>query len=354
MKGPQALAAGRRGLITGLLLAICGGSLLALSMVSRSSGAPILADPIPPSRPSPTWGPMPTRALDAPPVEEVLDLLPLETALLRGDVVAGGRAWVELNRSAFVDSAPVQHAGARLALMQGNLTVAETRAWRAISHAPDNPLHWSLLGVILRRASRFASAEQAFAVVEDLDPGTVEHLIEDRWRVAIRAGDRTKLAALAGQYAIAHPHDDLTPYYRAEALLATDEPDLAIGALVDALEAQPAAPALVWYTLGKAYLARDAHREAAMVIEVAASKVAQGDHSLDLVSDDPLRELNVGLARAYLATDRCAEAESIYRRLSEVEPELAPWVTRAVTCQTPTPTLTPWIPAQIGTVTPLP
>jgi tetratricopeptide (TPR) repeat protein len=323
-------------------------------MLRRDESA-AFAVPIAAPRPSPTWAAMPTRALNLlPPVEDVLDLLPLETALLRGDVVAAGRAWVDLSRTPFADSAAVQHAGARLAMMQGNLAVAETRAWRAIEGEPENALYWSLLGVIERRAGDLVSAEHAFAAAEDLAPNMAAHLMEDRWRVAVRAGDATTLAALAGQYAIAHPDAALTPYYRAEALLVTDEPDLAIRVLVDALEVQPSSPALLWYTLGKAYLAREGYREAAMVLEVAASKVARGDQSLDLVSDAPLRDLNVGLARAYLATDRCVEAESIYRRISKAEPEFEVWVTRAVVCQTPTPTLTPWIPVQIGTVTPLP
>ena len=134
----------------------------------------------------------------------------------------------------------------------------------------------------------------------------------------------------------------------------TGAPADAITLLVGVLTDEPDAPALLWYTLGRAYLARGGYIEAATSLEAAAYRFARGDTSLELISARPVDDLNAHLGQAYLQTARCAEAEMIFHRLEADEPGFSRMVEAAVICQTPTPTLTPWIPLQIGTVTPRP
>ncbi|MGC9469755.1 MAG: hypothetical protein ACP5HS_14255 [Anaerolineae bacterium] len=338
---------------TAVVLAVTGSALLLLSLVLRPGGreqGPEL--PLASPRPSPTWAAMPTRAVDVPPIDAAL--VELRTALLQSDLAAAEVTWQEIQNTDLAESAEAQRLGARLALLQRDLETAERCAWHAVTLRPTSAESWSLLGVILRRSREPQMANAALGVAAWLDPGLTPELFDDRWRTAVRSGDAEAIVALAGYHSLRHPNGALEPYYRAQALLVTGEHELARDVLMQALENQPDAPALLWYALGDADLARSYHGPAATALEVAASKLAHGDDSLYIATDDPLTDLNVRLARAYLATERCAEAESIYRRLSDKMPELAPWIARAVVCQTPTPTLTPWIPKQIGTVTPRP
>jgi predicted Zn-dependent protease len=240
--------------------------------------------------------------------------------------------------------AAAQAAGARLALMQDDTDSAESRTWAALRFAPQDPQVWSLLGISLRKSGEFKAAEQAFAIAQTLAPAWAPELFEDRWRAALRAKDIAAIVILAEDYSLRYPESTLAAYYRAEALLATYQPLAAIEALIPSVQEPPSAPALLWYTLGRAYLARGGFREAATALEVAASKIAQGDSSLDLVVDDQILALSIHLGKAYFGMDRCAEAEGIFRRLSTDHPEFEGWLERSIICQTPTPTLTPWMP----------
>jgi tetratricopeptide (TPR) repeat protein len=278
---------------------------------------------------------------------------PLHQALLQGDTERAQRLWDKLRQVAHDDGA-VQLAGARLALMQGAPVVAESRAWRAISIAPENAYAWSLLGVVLRQTGEYKAAEQAINIAMTLDPNLAPDLFDNRWRAAQRAGDTPAVIALAEDFLQRSPESPLAPYYRAEALLVTETPLIAIELLVTVLETQPDASALLWYTLGRAYLERGGYWEAATALEVAASQTAQGDDSLYLVTDHPVEALSRRLGQAYLHANRCAEAESIFRRLNNDRQNFESQIRAAIVCQTPTPTLTPWIPSQQVTATPVP
>jgi tetratricopeptide (TPR) repeat protein len=355
----------RRALAVALLLALTGAGLVGLS---AGSSTPV-ARAFPPS-PVPTapWGAMPTRAqdmIDTPEASEPVEMTAtptpdprperLQQALLAGDLAAAQRAWDVLQGAGLGETHAMQMAGARLALMSHDLEAAEQRALRAVDLAAagrDGAYAWSLLGITMYRKGEYAAAEQAFSTAQDLDPGIAPSLFDDRWRAAVRAEDTTTMALLAGSYSMRDPQGHLEPYYRASALLADHEPRLALGVLLPALSARPDAHALLWYTLGDVYVALGGFREAATVLEVAAAKVAEGDSSLSIVSDAPIDDLALRLARAYLATDRCREAEGIYRRLSASHPELADPLDLAITCQTPTPTMTPWILRLQSTPTP--
>lgn len=342
------------------ILLVIGSALLTASYASRGQLAENPIEPVAiavPPRPSPTWGPMPTRAVTPEPLETP-DLTALHRALLRRDLVSAERAWTDalvlvstLPEGAYPDKSELFRAGARLALMQNNLTDAEERIRRVIRVAPTDARAWSLLGVVLDRAGDTGGAKQALDTALALDLTLAPELFSEQWAIARALQDSDALVALADLYSLHNPDTQLEPYYRGEALLAIGDHRGAIEVLVGALTEEPTAPALLWYTLGNAYLAGDAYREAAMVLEVAAVEVAGGDTSLTLVTDDAIIDLNVRLARAYLATQRCAEAEDIFRRLSSQDPDLQQWLDEAITCQTPTPTLTPWIPRQV-TATP--
>jgi tetratricopeptide (TPR) repeat protein len=313
--------------------------------------------------PTAPWGAMPTRALTptatpTPTAQPLptpdLRLEWLEHALLAGDLEAGQRAWEALEGTPLLETQAAQMAGARLALLGQELDEAELRAFRAVElgdpEAGDDrrtgPAAWALLGIILGRKGEYAASEAALAIARDGNPEIDLGLIDARWRNAVRAGDAATMALLAGTYSMHNPGSELEFYYRAAALLADDEPVLALGVLLPGLRQYPGAHALLWSTLGDIYMALGAFPEAAIVLEVAAAKVARGDSSLSMASDAPHDALDLRLARAYLATERCEEAEGIYRRLSAQHPELADPLQRAIVCQTPTPTPTPWIPPQ--------
>ena len=335
----------RRRLILVAGLAIAGVTLLAVSYrVNPRPPATVLSEATPTPdlapRPSPTWGAMPTRAaaqVFAP------DLQPLRQALLVGDLGAAELMWEALEATEAGDTYEAQLVGARLALQLQDYASAEARAWRAIRLAPQDALGWSLLGVTLRRSGDVAYADHVLEIAETLDPDLSPDLFDERWRIAVARRDGTRLLQLAESYVTHHPDSPLAPHYQGTALLATGEGLGAINVLVEALREDGSAPALVWYTLGEAYLTQNAYREAATCLEVAARKLAAGDSTLRYMTTEPLDMLNERLARAYLFTERCAEAESLFRRLVPLQPELETWIERAVVCQTPTPTLTPWI-----------
>lgn len=339
--------------LTGLLLLLGAALLAAPSVFEPRRSEPELALLIQP-RPSPTWQSLPTRIPPSPTVTPPPDVLPLHTALLQGDLGNAAELWTELLTASPEPSGDVYKAGARLAMMQGRLNIAAERAWHAIGAEPTDAEAWSLLGVVLRIDDQSRMAEQALSIADALDPALGPDLFGDRWHVALTGGSAVKLAELAGDYQLRHPDSVWLPYYQAEALMAAGEPLDAIDLLVPVLSQAPASPALLWYALGRAYLARGGYLEAATAFEAAAARTYQGDTSMAMISRDPLRDLNTSLAQSYLGSERCREAEMIFRRLQDADPSLAGMVEAAVICQTPTPTLTPWIPKQIGTVTPRP
>ena len=307
--------------------------------------------------PSPTWDNLPTRIpLPTPTIPTIPVSVPLQAlrlALLRGDTEAAQIAWEDAVRLAPEDGV-VLREGARLALASGDLETAERRAWDAIHIGPKDAEVWSILGTILARRGEPEAAGQALGVAQTLNPALAPGLFQDRWRAARRVHNSDAMSALAQDYSNEHPDDPLAFYYRASALIVSGDANSAIPQLVAVLKAEPNAPAVLWYTLGEAYLTRKAYTETFTVIEVAGARMARGDESLSLASDDPPHDLSLLLGRAYLGAGRCAEAEPIFRRLSTPDPELAPFIERAVLCQTPTPTWTPWIPSQQVTSTPTP
>ncbi|MBN1873769.1 MAG: hypothetical protein JXA33_06035 [Anaerolineae bacterium] len=304
--------------------------------------------------PLPTWGPMPTR-LPSPTPTSAIDI-PLQTmrlALSRGDLIIAHTAWQEANAYAPGDGRVLQE-GVRLALAQKTFAVAEARAWKAISARPKDAETWALLGTVLNHREEYHAADQAFAIAQTLDPTLSEALFTDRWHAARQTQDNQILQVLAQTYSRQFPGVPMTFYYQATALVAAGDPNSAIKLLVEVLEDLPDAPAALWMALGQAYSAREAWTEAVIALEVAGSKLAQGDRSLSADSENPAHALPQALAEAYIGAGQCTKAEPIYRWLSTPYPELNARVEAAILCQTPTPTWTPWIPSQQSTPTPIP
>jgi predicted Zn-dependent protease len=343
----------RFAIILCVMLVLAGSGLIAISVRPGPQASGIGTSPDLSPRPSPTWASLPLRVSESEGDSEA-DYRPFYRALLCDQVEEANRLWTELRETVPEESVELHIAGARLALAQGDLERAADRAWGAISRTPDDGLAWSLLGVILGRAGESKQANQALAIAQFLDSGLASDVLPSRWQAALASQDAAVVVALAEDFGERHPGSIFVPYYRAEALLMTGAPSDVITLLVGVLTEEPDAPALLWYTLGRAYLARGGHSEAATSLEAAAYRVARGDTSLELISARPVDDLNAHLGQAYLQTARCAEAEMIFRRLEADQAGFDGMVDAAVTCQTPTPTLTPWIPVQIGTVTPLP
>ncbi len=273
--------------------------------------------------------------------------------LRMGNTEAARRIWIRAYIQAPRDGS-VLREGVRLALAQGNLIEAEQRAWAAVKASPEDAEVWALLGVVLARRGATRTAAQALGIAQSLDPTLAEQAFTERWQAVRRANDGNAMWALAQVYGQAHPDAPMAFYYRAAALLAIGDAEAAIHLLIPFLESSPDAPAVLWQTLGEAYAARGAWAEAATALEVAGAKAAQGDRSLYAASLHPAHTLTLALANAYLHTGRCVEAASLYRRMSTPYPEVAPRLTEAIRCQTPTPTWTPWLPSQQVTPTPSP
>ncbi len=332
------------------------GVAIALLILSATFEAPpaaprvsVLAQPPPPWDHLPTRIPVPTETPTPTTTPEANQpLRTMQLALLRDAFEVAEVAWEEAVRVTPEDSlhrGRVMREGARLALLQGDINTAEDRIWDAVRVSAQEAETWALAGMILARQGEPEVAELALRVAETLDPGLAPDVFADRWRAARQARNGDAMAALAQTYSSREPENPLGFYYRAAAMLASKESDAALHHLLIQLRAEPNSAAVLWFTLGEAYLAERAYNEAFIVFAVAEERFQAGDQSLYLASDDPLRDLNINRGRALLGIsdpEPCAQAESLLDRWNAP----ADLIDRARFCQTPTPTLTPWIPVQ--------
>jgi len=219
----------------------------------------------------------------------------MDAALLRGDLTAATVAWEQAQRLAPGDGDILQ-AGARLALTLDDLELAERRAQAAVAVAPQDATAWVLLGTIQQRRGQHEQAQESLETAQSLDPTLARDLFAARWQNARRAHDADMLAALAQAYLVEQPGDPLASYFRAEAFLAAGDSSGALHLLV--LEMGPDSPAVLWYTLGRCYLARGANEEARIALEAAATAYEHGDNSLLLASDNPQHDLDEALGWA--------------------------------------------------------
>ncbi len=317
------------------LLLIMG--LLALAALSACSSAPtpqMAASPIE-YRAEDGWGPLPTRIPTPTPFPASYFLQPVAPALRAGELAIAQTAWEQAYALA-PDDAEVLREGARLALAQADLVAAEARAWAALGADEASAETWMLLGTIQLRRSAWAEAGQSLQLAEALDPALADALFPSRWQIALQYSDAATLATLAQRYFMQQPEDPLAPYYRAEALLVDGKPQVALELLL--LEMNADAPAVLWYTLGRVYLALgNANEQARIALETAAMASSRGDRTLSLASAAPQRDLNAALAQAYIRLYQCAKAEAQLRLLVTPYPELAELHEEAVRCVENTP-----------------
>ncbi len=317
------------------ILVLIGLALLAVSLY--------LPAPSPAASPL-LWGPMPTRAPTATPRGADAALAQAQVALIGGDLKAAQCWWEEAVRRAPDDGA-VLLEGARLALRRGDLEAAERLGWGALRAKPEDGRVWALLGEIANRRGEAKAAADFWAVAQSLDPTLRDDLFTARWIAARRAGDIGALRDLAQQRIIEHPDDPLLLYYRAEALLQMQSPRIAVDLLLLGMEGEEHREAVLWYTLGRAYLALNAPASARIALDQALIAFRRGDTSLYLATDEPERDINGAIARAYILSRRCDLAAERLAYLVTPYPELSPLWERARACPTPTPTPTPWLPA---------
>jgi tetratricopeptide (TPR) repeat protein len=316
-------------LLLGLLLAGIGTIIVGCSTPGSPAAPPFEGSPLPTR--APTTTPVPVNAI----------LERMRPALLGAQPEKAIPIWEEAKAYA-PDHPAVEREGARLALALGNLEMAEQRAWDAVIANPDDVLAWALLGAIQQRLGNRAIAQQAFSYVETLSPTLAAEVFPAQWRAAVESDDGDRLTRLAQTYIARHPKDPLTIYYRAEALLVSGHHHAALDLLL--LSVGKDAPAVLWYTLGRAYLQMGAEEEAAITLEAALRAHSRGDTTLQVATNDPLHDLYRALGRAYVGSGQCEEALRHLSLLVTPYPDLQPLLERAQNCPVPTPTVTPWLP----------
>jgi len=195
----------------------------------------------------------------------------------------------------------------------------------------------------LRMMERYTEAWGAYDEALARGPDLRDDTFQSRWAVARAIGEDGYLSELADEYAAAHQTDWLSHYYEAWASLEAEAYDETIAMLVKTV-GSGRQPALLWYTLGRAYIGIEAWRGAVESLEVARALVAEGDASLTAHTEHPVGELFAALGRAYLGAGRCADAEAMLAYGLSVGASMSENVAaleEARVCQTPTPPPSP-------------
>lgn len=260
--------------------------------------------------------------------------------------------------ASFASALRLQPDMAQAYIARGSVYLARGEYARALADArsarridPEDATACILEGEALLRMGRGRSALEAFDCALTLDPKRRDETFSSRWLAARSAHDSERLTMLSQEYARAHPDDPLRYYYAGWASLERGEARAAVAMLVAGIAQSPDAPALLWFTLGQAYLAIPAAHEAVISLEAARALVEIGDQSLSLHSEQPIVDLFGMLGRAYLAAGRCVDAETMLkyaREVAGVPTDYDAFLPAAVLCQTPTPpptpypTVTPW------------
>lgn len=289
--------------------------------------------------------PLPTRAPTPTPLSAEYYLEQFRLELLRAaDDLTGAEALWNAALAIAPGNPEVQREGARLAWRQNALELAAERANTALRLDPQDAETWLLAGVIAEKLGDLETAQTALHTAETLNSALAESLFPTQWRIAIETANKEALNQLAQSYLVTHFDDPDAVYYRAEALLAAGYPRLALELLLLRMDTNSAA--VLWYTLGRIYLAVDEPQNAIISLETAGTLLSRGDQSLFLASADPTRDVHLALGRAYLAVRRCDEALSLLQLLATPYPEAATLAQEAQQCAplAPTPTFAPWMP----------
>lgn len=242
------------------------------------------------------------------------------------------------------DFAPAYIARGGIRLARGDLREALSDADAALKIEPSNADACALRGEALRLLERPWSAMVAFDRALELDPALAQKTFRSRWLIARAVHDEQRLLGLSREYTEAHPSDPLRHYYRGWALIESDAVDSAVSTLVAGIEDASDPPALLWFALGRAYMAERAWSEAVTTLEVARDLVQRGDASLGIHSQRGTADLFGTLGQAYLRVGRCVDAETMLKHATSLGASLSKYagaLEEARICQTPTPTPTP-------------
>jgi tetratricopeptide (TPR) repeat protein len=243
------------------------------------------------------------------------------------------------------DMAPAYVARGTIYLAQDKLHLALAEADAALEADPKSAAAYALRGEALRLMDRAEPALESFRQALALDPTLQAETFRSRW-LAARADDNgARMLALSNEYAAAQPDNALRAYYRGWAFIELNATGTAIEVLIEAIEANPDPPALLWFALGQAYAAERAWPESVTSFEAARGLVQAGDNSLIVHSDRPIAELFGALGWAYLRAGRCVDAEVMLEYALQVGAPASQYTAMledARICQTPTPTATPY------------
>jgi tetratricopeptide (TPR) repeat protein len=239
--------------------------------------------------------------------------------------------------------APAYVARGSMYLARGQLDAALDDADGAIAaNAGDASAH-ALKGEILRQLGRPRDASEAFDEAVALQPALEEEVFQSRWLAALAARDGQRLMELSGWYNWEHPADSLRYYYRGWAYIEQGDLGVATRLLVEGIEDTPRPPALLWFTLGHAYLESGSAQEAVTCFEVAGELIQAGDVSLEIHTEQPIADFFAAIGQAYLAVGRCADAETMLRHAIAVAGPFSEYLgllEEAERCKTPTPSPT--------------
>lgn len=283
--------------------------------------------------------PVPTRAPTATVLSAGFYIDQMRLALLRPepDFISARVAWENAQKIAPNDPA-VHREGARLALRQDDLQMAADRVNVALRFNPQDYESWLIAGTVAERLGDLVTAQEALRTAVVLNPDLENTLFTTRWRLALELDDKQALAELGQTYLVSHLDDSLAAYYRSEALLAAGYQELALELLLLRINAD--SPGVLWYTLSRIYFALESPQNAVTALEIAFALWSRGDPSFFAASSDPTLALSLSLGRAYVDTQRCAEAQAVLNTLATPYPEAAKLLEEAQQCTgvTPTPT----------------
>jgi tetratricopeptide (TPR) repeat protein len=241
------------------------------------------------------------------------------------------------------DFAPTYIARGSVYLAHGQLDAALDDAESAIAIDSDDASAHALRGEILWQLGRSREASRAFDRAVALDPDLEEQTFQSRWLAALAGHDADRLTDLGGWYGTNHPEDPLRHYYRGWAYIEQGRPDVAIYLLVGAIQGTPRPPALLWFTLGHAYMESDSWQEAVTCFEAAGALIQAGDVSLEIHTQRPVADFFAAMGQAYLRVGRCADAEAMLQHAVAVagpRSEYLDLLEEVERCKTPAPTPT--------------
>ncbi|MBN1810376.1 MAG: tetratricopeptide repeat protein [Anaerolineae bacterium] len=241
--------------------------------------------------------------------------------------------------------APAYIARGSVHLAQGQLDAALDDAESAVAADPEDASAYALRGEILRQLDRPHEASKAFDQAVALDTALGEEVFQSRWLAALAGHDVQRLTDLSRQYGKDHPEDPLRRYYRGWAYIEQGHSDIAIHLLVEGIKDTPKPPALLWFTLGHAYLEDGSWQEAVTSFEIAGELIRAGDVSLELHTERPIADFFAAMGQAYLGVGRCADAETMLDHAVAVAGPVAEYLAlleKVDLCKTPTPTPTPY------------